>query len=69
MKKKIPMLGNTDDLRGVPVDMSSFYSFFTSPVENHFPRNSSIIFANSAMLGFDSNTLPSVPINSNAGIA
>ena len=31
MRKKILMVGNTDNLRGVPVDMSSFYSFFTSP--------------------------------------
>ena len=26
------MIGNTDDLRGVPVDVSAYYSFFTSPI-------------------------------------
>jgi len=31
MKKKILMIGNTDNLPGVPVDMSAYYSFFTSP--------------------------------------
>jgi hypothetical protein len=36
MKKKILMIGNTSDLRGVPVDISAFYSFFTSPVGGHW---------------------------------
>lgn len=31
MKKKILMIGNPNNLRGVPVDVSSYYSFFTSP--------------------------------------
>lgn len=32
MKKKILIIGNTSGLPGVPVDMLSYYSFFTSPV-------------------------------------
>ena len=31
MRKKILMIGNTDDLPGVPVDISDYYNFFTSP--------------------------------------
>jgi len=31
MKKKILMIGNTNNLQGVSVDISAFYSFFTSP--------------------------------------
>ena len=32
MRKKILMIGNTDDLPGVPIEISDYYSFFTSPV-------------------------------------
>ena len=32
MKKKILMIGNTDGLPGVPVDIDAYYSFFTSPI-------------------------------------
>jgi hypothetical protein len=32
MKKKILMIGNTNNLPGVPVDISACYSFFTSPI-------------------------------------
>jgi len=31
MKKKILMIGNTNNLLGVSVDVSAYYSFFTSP--------------------------------------
>ena len=31
MRKKILMIGNTDDLPGVPIDISDYYDFFTSP--------------------------------------
>ena len=31
MKKKALMIGNTDNLPGVPTDISSFYDFFASP--------------------------------------
>ena len=31
MRKKILMIGNTDDLPGVPIDISNYYDFFISP--------------------------------------
>ena len=31
MRKRILMIGNTDDLPGVPIDISDYYKFFTSP--------------------------------------
>jgi hypothetical protein len=31
MKKRILMIGNTDGLQGVPVDMNDYYNFFLSP--------------------------------------
>ena len=31
MKKQILMIGNTDDLPGVPVDINDYYYFFLSP--------------------------------------
>ena len=30
------MIGNTDDLPGVPVDISDYYDFFTSPAGGHW---------------------------------
>ena len=32
MKKKILMIGNTDGLPGVPLDIDTYYNFFTSPI-------------------------------------
>jgi hypothetical protein len=32
MKKKNLMIGNTDNLPGVPIDISGFYDFFASPI-------------------------------------
>jgi len=36
MKKRILMIGNTDDLRGVPVDMNDYYYFFLSPADGNW---------------------------------
>ena len=30
------MIGNTDDLPGVPIDISDYYGFFTSPAAGHW---------------------------------
>jgi len=38
MKKKILMIGNTDGLSGVPVDIASYYSFFTNPIGGNWCR-------------------------------
>jgi hypothetical protein len=36
MRKKILMVGSTDNLPGVPIDISAYYSFFTSPAGGHW---------------------------------
>ena len=36
MKKKILMIGNTDGLPGVPVDVFSYHSFFANPIGGHW---------------------------------
>jgi len=36
MRKKILMIGNTAGLPGVPVDISDYYNFFTSPAGGHW---------------------------------
>jgi hypothetical protein len=46
MKKKIVMIGNTDYLRGVPIDVSAYYSFFTSPVGGNWCREEIEILMN-----------------------
>ena len=35
MRKKILMIGNTDDLPGVPIDISNYYDFFISPTDGN----------------------------------
>ena len=38
MKKRIVMIGNTNNLRGVPVDLATYNSFFTSPIGGNWCR-------------------------------
>jgi hypothetical protein len=46
MRKKILMIANTDGLSGVPVDVSDYYSFFTSPIGGHWGREEIDILRN-----------------------
>ena len=46
MKKKILMIGNTDGLSCVPIDIDSYHSFFTSPVGGNWCREEIDIMLN-----------------------